>query len=79
MLAIMPQRTWPSCVIDFCGVISFVLMLTDLYVLPFILSWNYKSRIHLKSLDLCGIVATGEIFSAGGILFLMCDHLTMDA
>ena len=56
-----------------------VLMLTELYVFPLTLSWNERSRMHLNNLDLCGIIATGEIFSSGGILCLMSAHLTMEA
>ena len=79
MLAIILLRTCPSCTIDFCGAMGVVLMLTDLYVLPLILSWKERSKMHLNNLDLCGIIATGEIFNSGGFLCLMSAHLTMEA
>ena len=64
---------------DFCGALGFVLRLTDVIFLPLTFNWNERSRMQRNNLDLCGIIATGDIFRAGGMLFFMSAHLTMDA
>ena len=64
----------PSPAMAFCGASLFVALFTDGICLPFSLSWKDRSRMARYFLDLCGIIAIGEIFRFGGMLFLISFH-----
>ena len=66
----------PRCAIASCLAILFVRMLTESCILPLKVSWNDRSRMHQKALDLCGIIAAGDIFNFIGKWSLMSPHLT---
>ena len=68
--------TWPSWAIASGRLILRVFSFTDENFLPLWNSVNERSRIHLNGFDLCGIIATGNIFSFLGISFLMSPHFT---
>ena len=70
----------PSCTIDSWCASFIVASLTDSKVsLFFVFSLNDKSRIPLNFLLLCGIIASGDILSFVGILFLISFHLIIFA
>ena len=73
------SRTVPSLAIDFCGAILVVVALT--LMVEMLLYWMLKERssMHLYSRVLCGIMATGDIFSCGGSACLMEPYVTIFA
>ena len=67
----------PSCDMDCCGASFVVDKLTDSHLEPLrFLKQKERSKMTRNSLLLCGTIATGEIFSFGGMLCLMSLHLT---
>ena len=68
--------TLPSSAMAFCGARMLVDVLTDSRWLWPMRRQNERSRIVRKSLDLCGIIATGDILRCVGMLSMISPSRT---
>ena len=78
--AMVKMSLWTACprlAIDFCGALQFVPSLTDGIFVPWKLSLKDRSRMALNFLDLCGIIAIGEILRFFGGACLMQANLIL--
>ena len=75
IVEIMNGSTWTNSCMDSCGSILVVLSLNDIFLTPIRLIPKDKSKINQNGRLLCGMDATGEILSFGGILVLIYFHL----